>query len=128
MPILSQTPLPETPKTSDVSAWFGWVATVLGIMIVSALGYLIKTSSEKDAAADKATDKMVEVFREMIQKLDSRHEDEVKEHAEDRRSHNECLGQVKDALITIDKTQQTIAHELTNIKDEIKRSGNGGGK
>lgn len=115
--------IPDAPKTLDLSAWFPWVVGLLVIVIGYALVHLRSSAAEARAAADKQSDKMEGLFREMIEKLDERHDQEVEERHKDRAAEIEGSKQITEALVEVKNTQIAMTHEIVGLRSDLVRSG-----
>lgn len=124
--VLSQVSIPETPKTGDVTAWFGWVVTLLVVVIVAVVVHLRAAGQAAEKMASLQTEKMENVFKTMIDKLDSRHEDAVEEGRSDRTANVEGHRQITEALGEVSKGQIAMTHEIVSLRTEVIRAHSGG--
>lgn len=103
-----------------------WALGLLAIVCAAAFSYLTGTIKSKDSETKTANTEMVKIFREVIQKSDERHAQQVTEHVRDRDAFLENTGRITHAIEESTKTQgsiaSSIANKLDNLTEELRRS------
>lgn len=117
---------PTLDSLKDATNVNSYLLYGLFTLAAGAFAYLLASIKEKDKGKDRAVDKMVEIMAEVIKKSDERHEKQVAEHDRDREAFLTSTGEIKNAIVEAAKVSTAIVHELTNLKEEFKRSGERG--
>ena len=120
---MAQMPMPEIPKTSDVSGWFGWVVTCLFLVIACALTYLVTDGRKREKTAGDALDKLIDTLERTSSLAEGRYQQAWVEHQKDREAFMHRQEAMNSALTQVVEKTDSTRKALDGLREEIRRRG-----